>query len=400
MAEHVEEFAARLRELNERSGRSYGALATRLHVSTSTLHRYCNGTAVPSEYAPVERFARVCGATPEELVALHQLWLLANAERRRETGAGRVSTAAATEPEPASAPNDGKPEVPEPGSSTPQGVDADADADAVRPARPARRRRPKLAVSAVVAAAAILIPLAVWAAPGSDGTNTSTGSPATTPSNPLATPSTTAALPAPLTVNVLSDNWESECGQWFYATQSPSKVHPPPGLPDVGLWADPLGAVPAGHLRLQLTAQSVAGQPSVILHTIYTHIMSAKPAPKGFGYTMGSGCGGGLDPASFAIDLDAADPLAHAVAGDTGNGTTAVSDFPFQVSGSDPQVLDVDASTAGQDVSWYLELVWSSGDRQGTLRIDDNGKPFRTIGLNGDPLYFYDGTKWAPTTSQ
>ncbi|WP_433420499.1 hypothetical protein ACQP1V_08285 [Microtetraspora malaysiensis] len=32
-----EEFAAMLRELKERSGRSYGALATRLYVSTSTL---------------------------------------------------------------------------------------------------------------------------------------------------------------------------------------------------------------------------------------------------------------------------------------------------------------------------------------------------------------------------
>src|SRR6478672_3933044 len=82
MAGHVEDFATQLTELKERSGRSYGALAGRLHVSTSTLHRYCNGAAVPGEYAPVERFARLCGATPAELVALHRRWLLADAERR------------------------------------------------------------------------------------------------------------------------------------------------------------------------------------------------------------------------------------------------------------------------------------------------------------------------------
>lgn len=39
-------FAELLRGLKDRSGLSYGALAKRLHMSTSTLHRYCNGSAV------------------------------------------------------------------------------------------------------------------------------------------------------------------------------------------------------------------------------------------------------------------------------------------------------------------------------------------------------------------
>src|SRR6187431_1619416 len=39
------EFAALLRQLKDRSGLSYGVLGKRLHMSTSTLHRYCNGDA-------------------------------------------------------------------------------------------------------------------------------------------------------------------------------------------------------------------------------------------------------------------------------------------------------------------------------------------------------------------
>ena len=35
------------------------ALARRLHVSPSTLHRYCSGDAVAAEFAPVDRFARL-----------------------------------------------------------------------------------------------------------------------------------------------------------------------------------------------------------------------------------------------------------------------------------------------------------------------------------------------------
>jgi len=80
-ARETEEFAALLRGLKDRSGLSYGVLATRLHMSTSTLHRYCNGTAVPNDYAPVERLARVCRATPQELIQLHRRWVLADAAR-------------------------------------------------------------------------------------------------------------------------------------------------------------------------------------------------------------------------------------------------------------------------------------------------------------------------------
>ncbi|MBS2540246.1 helix-turn-helix domain-containing protein, partial [Catenulispora sp. NF23] len=101
MARHTDDFAARLRTLKDRSRRSYGALAQRLHTSTSTLHRYCNGTTVPAEFAPAERFARACGATPDEVLALHRLWLLADAERRAEAAAGRGASASASTGEPA-----------------------------------------------------------------------------------------------------------------------------------------------------------------------------------------------------------------------------------------------------------------------------------------------------------
>ena len=81
--DEVEEFAALLRRLKDRTDRSYGSLARRLHMNTSTLHRYCAGEAVPQEYAPVERLAAFCEATPEERLELHRLWLRAVAARQR-----------------------------------------------------------------------------------------------------------------------------------------------------------------------------------------------------------------------------------------------------------------------------------------------------------------------------
>jgi plasmid maintenance system antidote protein VapI len=447
MATHIEEFASTLRELKERSGRSYGSLAARLHVSTSTLHRYCNGAAVPGEYAPVERFARQCGATPQELVALHRRWLLADAARRREpTRAAGTPTAPAAPTAPVTpvAPVTDAADVPQahgpatdvrqaqpPTADVPQEESPAVELSALPPAgsdRPARLSRRTRAVLGAVAVVAVILPLALFAGRRDGGgphataslprltagagvgaaapAHPSASAPATGPASAPAVPTTSARTPdstrtpestrTPVQATVLSDNWDTQCDQWFLLAQPPGKVPPPPPLQETNAWASALGGIPAGHLRLQVTAQVLPGQP-VVLHTLYVHVASSKPAAKGLAYTPGSGCGGGLEPASFGVDLDASVPRAkpvHAAGG--GDGTTPIAHFPFQVSAGDSEVLDVDAHTADQDVTWYLELAWSSGDRQGVLRIDDHGRPFRTVGLDGDPAYFYDGTAWSP----
>lgn len=97
-AEETADFAALLRELKQRSGLSYEALAKRAHMSTSTLHRYCKGEGVPADYASLSRFARVCKATPQEVVELHRRWVMADAarERSRRAGADRAEGAPAS----------------------------------------------------------------------------------------------------------------------------------------------------------------------------------------------------------------------------------------------------------------------------------------------------------------
>ncbi|MEV6005558.1 helix-turn-helix domain-containing protein [Streptomyces sp. NPDC051976] len=445
MTTEVEDFATRLRELKERSGRSYGTLATRLHLSTSTLHRYCNGAAVPGDYAPVERFARLCGATPEELLALHRSWLLADASRRREPERAPAPETAPTDPAPpvTEIPATEIPAVDEaaavevPSARTTAAATPDVSPGSDSPAtRSPRARRTKVVLGAA-AVIAVVLPLALYSRFGAHdtsvsgdipgptrttaatptrtstattsgtGTPTATGGPSTpanrTPSAKApAVPASPAAPtadngPAPVQVSVLSDNWDTQCDQWFLMDKPPAEVPPPPSLQETNGWAGALGGIPAGKLRLQLTAQGVPGQP-VVLHALYVRIVSSRPAAKGFGYTTGSGCGGGLVPASFAVDLDAAVPRAKAVPGYEGENPTPVANFPFQVSSTDSQVLDVAAHTAGRDVRWELDLLWSCGNRQGKLVVNDHGRPFRTAGLKGDPAYFYNGTAWAPAT--
>ncbi|MFJ9539758.1 helix-turn-helix domain-containing protein [Streptomyces sp. NPDC101225] len=77
----TEKFAAHLRMLKDRSGRGYDRLGKETGVSGSSLHRYCSGRSVPGDYRVVHAFAKVCGASSDELRELHRLWALADSDR-------------------------------------------------------------------------------------------------------------------------------------------------------------------------------------------------------------------------------------------------------------------------------------------------------------------------------
>ncbi|WP_329615524.1 helix-turn-helix domain-containing protein [Streptomyces brevispora] len=455
----AEDFAALLKELKDRSGRSYGVLAAKLHVSTSTLHRYCNGDAVPNEYGSVERFARLCGATSDELVELHRRWIVAEAARRRgkaESGAAPVSApvpvpapaapavpAPAPAPDPASVPERGREPEPEPEPAS--ASELEREHLAVPPAasgnrwrRASARTRVLLAAAAVVA---LTVPTAVVAnqltgasedvavgtpgasdlvddkeadaVSGASETASVSPSPSRTPSASAttgsATPSTAPSKPAspeagsapktgtgrPPTVTIGSYNWEEPCGQYYLLDQNADVVPPPPVPQDTRGWARALGGVDGGQMLLELTVQGTSEQ-AVVLKDLNVRVLNRRAPLKRSAFSMGEGCGSGIEPQSFDVGLDNSRPTLTPVAGKQGDKKIPAKDFPFRVSSNDVEVFDLDAHVEGHDVSWYLELEWSSGGRTGTLRIDDGGQPFRTSSIAGRPEYRYnrDSSKW------
>ncbi|WP_410667793.1 helix-turn-helix domain-containing protein [Amycolatopsis sp. cmx-4-68] len=92
MTPHTDKFAAYLRMLKDRSGQGYDRLGRQAGASGSSLHRYCSGKSVPADYRVVHSFAKVCGASAEELRELHQLWALADAGRVDDAPAEPVET--------------------------------------------------------------------------------------------------------------------------------------------------------------------------------------------------------------------------------------------------------------------------------------------------------------------
>ncbi|MFF7311514.1 helix-turn-helix domain-containing protein [Streptomyces sp. NPDC008137] len=419
----VGEFAALLRTLKERTDRSYGSLARRLAMNTSTLHRYCAGEAVPVDFAPVERFAALCGATPEERLELHRRWLLAVAARRRPRTASAVEETAPPVEEKA-------PPVEEKGDSDP----------APLPRRPwYRRRRVAVGLAAACALLATLGSLSALPdgrrpaadrartagpapsdtteakAPDRSGTSpTPSGSPTTKPpsvsatpknkpspapsSGPSTTPPASGQKPAlPLTWSADSQVWNLGCGHDYVVAKPPRQVPPPPAPQDAGTWAATQGAVHGGETIVELSVQGRTDT-AVVLNALRVRVVGRTAPAPGNAYAMDQGCGGAVTPRYFDVNLDKDRPIARAVAGsDTGVPIPAVR-MPYRVSAKDPEVLLVTARTVTCDCRWYLELDWSSQGRRGTVRIDDAGRPFRTSGIKGLPRYMYDTSarRWGP----
>ncbi|MET9114492.1 helix-turn-helix domain-containing protein [Streptomyces longwoodensis] len=449
MPDEVEEFAALLRTLKDRTDRSYGSLARRVGMNTSTLHRYCTGEAVPRDFAPVERLAVFCAATPQERLRLHRLWLSALAARQ---GAGPDAPPAEPEPS-ARAAVEAQAAGPIPAART-EVVQADegrpVERDSVgasgvaqvpaQPgsspaARPPYRRRAVLASAAVACALLATVP-GTFGLPGGDHSPEAGAPrspalrttaapdaphPSATPSPEHATPGvappgtptgtrsgpTTAARPAtvlPLAWTTDSLVWDKGCDHDYVIGKPPTDVPPPPLEQDAGLWAATQHAVHGRHMQVRITVQGRSST-AVVLEALHVRVAGRDAPAAGNAYAMDQGCGGDFAPRRFAVDLDVDRPVARPRDGaEAGRRLPAVS-FPYRVSAEDPEVLLVDATAQAHDTRWYLELDWSCQGRTGTVRIDDHGRPFRTTGITGLPHYWY-GTNdageraWVPDHPQ
>ncbi|MGW5865721.1 helix-turn-helix domain-containing protein [Streptomyces sp. NPDC055239] len=434
------DLAELLRELKERSGLSYGALAKRLHVSTSTLHRYVSGSAVPTEFAPLERFARVCEASREEMVEVHRRWILADASRG-ERKEGEQSSPAAT-PDPVVAPD---PVTPAADAAAPGIVIGAAPTAGRREGRRLPRARVLVAAGVVLALGATAV--AVQAADdkggrdhvatdtpsafdggeeGPDGAKSASpsgkksakesekgkaGKEATGSDKPegdegkgsggeTGAPTTgdggkggAGEGGVPVTVSTQAQYWDEPCGHPYLVDKDPAGLSPPPNEQDAPGWVSANGAVSARDQTVKLTVQGT-GKDTVVLESLHVRVAGTSAPLAWNNYKMGYlgvGCGGKVPQHSFGVNLDASVPRPTPLEGDSG--------FPYTVSASDPEAFYINATANTRYVRWYLELEWSSGSRHGTVRIDDTGKPFATSGDKGRSVYAFslNSKKWTKT---
>ncbi|WP_435969946.1 helix-turn-helix domain-containing protein [Streptomyces sp. Qhu_M48] len=429
----VEEFSARLRAVKARGGRSYESLGRRLNVSASTLHRYCSGETVPERFTVIDRMARLCGADEHERRTLEELWTRADRSRRPippEPGSGSKPNPEPERerereperepvPEPAPDPERAPQPVPEPEHAPePKSAPEPAPGAPVSPAlgtvtavvpvvasRAARPRSRRVALVAGAGAAVIALALVlVLVRPGFPGGPEAAAPPrSTAPPAPATagTGPTPAPAPAPFTWTADSQVWQDGCGHVYLVDRGARGFAPPPPPGDAAAWAGAHRAVHGGETLVRISLQGRSPSSAVVLQALHVRVVGrADPLPW-TAYRMGNGCGGALTPRHFAVDLDASRPRARPVDGYDASGaegrTIPAVSFPYTVTSTDPEELLVTARTAGCDCRWYLELVWSSEGRSGTVRIGGKeGEPFRTSGIEGRPVQEYDdvGRRW------
>lgn len=362
---------------------------------------------------------------------LHRRWLLAVAARQRPRGV----TAAESEERPRE-PDDSTPEAEREQEELEQ--EEQGQEEQPTPPHPPWYRRRRVTVAAAVASVLLatlgtvtaldtdrgdkaadrtpgagLPRTTAPAAPGTTG-GPSAASPSPTPTGPSPTKkakpsqpapkeSTPATTPAPdpaavpLTWSADSHVWSQGCGHDYVINRPPAQVPPPPPAQDARTWAGAEGAV---HGRETMVRISVQGRSStaVVLEALRVRVVGRAAPVEGSAYAMDQGCGGAVTPRHFDVDLDQDRPIARPVAGNDSGTVIPAMRLPYRVSAEDPEVLLVTARTGGCDCRWWLELDWSSQGREGTVRIDDEGRPLRTTSIKGLPRYGYDTSTraWTP----
>ncbi|GGS54208.1 helix-turn-helix domain-containing protein [Streptomyces griseoviridis] len=438
----ADDFAGLLRELKERSGLSYGALGKRLHMSASTLHRYVKGEVVPAEFGPVERLARLCRATPEELLELHRRWIRADAlrgvkgEGADEGPVGAVGAAGAGE---AAARTDeagqldeageaGQPD--EAGEGREAGATGEADDAEVTvvggdggDGEPRRRSRKRAVYTGtgvgLAAAVALVVALLPDGGSGDGSADTVGASVSTAPSASEAAPTRSASAGARTSVSASpSDSARTEAGKGAGPRAGASRSAKATG-------AASAPAVDAVPVTVQTTPYywDVPCEQNFLIDRSPGNVNEPPPQQDAVGWVTALG-GVAADRQQVALTVQGTGeetvvlealhvrvvgsgaPLGwneYAMGVGCGGGVGTKSfdvsldlgnplatpvngqrGFPYKVSESDPEVFYVNAHTNGHDVRWQLELDWSSGSRHGTIRIDDHGKPFRTSASGTD----------------
>ena len=259
-----------------------------------------------------------------------------------------------------------------------------------------------LGLSGVIAAVGVLLSLVIWLADRSTTSATATkhvitahngnciiqggtgNTCAVNPSN-VARPSGLPSTGSPLTVAVRKNI--GPCGNaWVYG-RSPSLPKPPPATSaSLGAWtswAKAAGAVDASESSATVTIQASPGK-VVYITGIQFNVLQRRPPLRG--KVAAPACGGPQLGRFVDVELDRRPPRVIATSSDPkalvgayGPGeNVAPLKLPYKVTYDDGLVLIIYGQVKKLDCIWSADILWSSGGRNGSFRIDNNGKPFET----------------------
>jgi hypothetical protein len=202
----------------------------------------------------------------------------------------------------------------------------------------------------------------------------------------------TAGAPVQVTTITDIDRFNSDVVHIpeFVVNRPISEVPPPPNgdRPEGRFaWAREMGGVDATESLFRVVIAGKEASP-VVLQGLHVKVVERKPPLKG---SLLSYFGIGAPQSVRYIQIDLSkDPPKWDYIGQKGE---PEEHFPLRVTSSDSEVFDVQAFTLKGSVSWYLEFDYTADGEQGTIRVDDHGKPFRITEGRAPGQNFYGWLK-------
>jgi hypothetical protein len=189
------------------------------------------------------------------------------------------------------------------------------------------------------------------------------------------------AAPVGVTLDQMIDiRRPSNFGSAHYVFTRPIKAIPFPTRGDLryiaawDAWARQYGGLDADRTFVRIIVEGNSELPVVLTGLTVDVTRRARP-PKGV-HVVPFG-GGPLGVRYFDVDLDARPAKVTSVPAEFTN--QAAIDFPYRVSQTEPEVLNIAAYTTDCDCSWRAVLHWIYQHKSGVTVIDDHGRPFRTV---------------------
>ncbi|GIE76729.1 hypothetical protein Aph02nite_26790 [Actinoplanes philippinensis] len=180
----------------------------------------------------------------------------------------------------------------------------------------------------------------------------------------------------------------TECGGGYVVPGEPGDLDEVPGTGLAG-WAAENGGIPAELLGITLTIDT-ENEEKVTLHDIRP-VVTKRSRPSTGTQVSVAGCGGDLVYRWMSLDFDSDPPKRSVQVDEIAEQDSPPAErkpiaFPYSVSSTDPENFYLFSSTSRDDVEFHLEIDWAFHGRRGTLRVDDNGSPFRINAVGPDTL--------------
>ncbi|MCS7477320.1 hypothetical protein ACFFQW_22530 [Umezawaea endophytica] len=143
-------------------------------------------------------------------------------------------------------------------------------------------------------------------------------------------------------------------------------------VPDAGDAPIPMAGRPSGSVlgsggAVTVTVRGLTGD-DIVLGQPVVEVVSRRPALPGV--FLPAPCDVSPPSGFLVVDLDRPTvPL---------NPDGEPAEFPYQVTGTEPDHIVVRPVSTTDDVEWRLRIPWTSGVGTGVLVVDDDGNPLRT----------------------